>query len=190
MSQNARMFPDADKPSGTGDKLLQMLRNKAISALFCRQVWSVFLLSAMLVGLSFPSFGQKPLKTTLCAMVKNPQRFHRVLVQFRAAFEHGFENSILVDDAQCSKGIAPRFSQKANEKKQLENACIDHPGTFGRVSAANWVGVFRYHPNSVPTWTLDVREMSEITYSCESTGGSFPPIHLPESAVPNLPPVE
>ena len=151
-------------------------------------IWSVAVLTSTLIGFPLQAFGQRPIKTTLCAIIKNPQRFHRVLVQFQAHIEVGFENSLLLDPANCDKGISPSFPQKL-EEEELKNACTDNPGTTGKANTAIWVGVFRYHPNSVPAWTLDVRKMRVLTFTCESPlEPSNDPIRLPESAPPIPPP--
>jgi hypothetical protein len=132
-------------------------------------VCSVAFLTATLIGFPSRAFGQRPIKTTLCAILSDPQRFHRVLVQFQAQWDVGFENSILVNDADCQMGIAPRFPRIFEGEKQLEKACRGIPGTVGKVNNATWVGVFRYHADSVPAWTLDVRKMSELSFTCEYT---------------------
>jgi hypothetical protein len=183
-------FRVVDHPPGTGNRLLSMVHNRAISALFCRLVCSVALVAAILVGLPFQSFAQKPIKTTLCAIIRDPQRFHRTMVEFQARFSPGFEVSLL-EDAECEKGIAPRFPRKLDELEKLENACKDSPGTFGTVDTAIWQGVFKYHSNSVPTWTLDVRKIRVLTFSCEAPlwgGAPIAPVHLPEPAIPTWPP--
>ena len=92
-------------------------------------------------------------------------------------------------DANCQKGIAPHFPQKFEEEKQLENACIDIKGTSAKVNSATWLGVFRYHPNSVPAWTLEVRSMRVLAFTCEySFFYRDVPIRLPEPPFPTWPP--
>jgi hypothetical protein len=76
-------------------------------------------MAATLTGSPPRAVGQRPIETTLCAIISNPQRFHRVLVQFQAELEVGFENAVLVDVAHCNKGIAPQFSKKIDEERQL-----------------------------------------------------------------------
>jgi hypothetical protein len=54
------------------------------------------------------SFGQstldEPIKTTLCELLKEPERFNGKMVQFRAVVFYGFEASLLRDDS-CSAEV-------------------------------------------------------------------------------------
>ena len=158
--------------------------------------------AALLLVMSLQCFAQKPIKTTLCAILRNPQRFHRVLVEFQSKYDVGFENPIL-EDAECENGIVASFTGKLHEEEKLKNVCKDKPGTVGTLNAAIWLGVFRYHPNAVSTWTLDVRQVRVLTFSClvNPFGGGIPvlnkpiepnepngPIQLPESPSPTWPP--
>ena len=128
--------------------------------------------AALLLVMSLQCFAQKPIKTTLCAIIRNPQRFHRVLVEFQSKYDVGFENPIL-EDAECENGIVASFTGKLQLEEKLKNVCKDKPGTVGTLNAAIWLGVFRYHPNAVSTWTLDVRQVRVLTFlmSCESPLG-------------------
>ena len=79
---------------------------------------------ALLLTVPTRASAEKPIKTTLCAIVSNPAKFDRKLVQFGAFYESdGIEHSILVDDAKCKWGIAPDFPDKLAGEDYLKRAC-------------------------------------------------------------------
>lgn len=178
-----------------------MVSKRAMSARIKVPICSAALLFATLAAMPLQCFAQKPIKTTLCAITRNPQRFHRLLVEFQARYDVGFVNPIL-EDEKCENGIVPSFTGRLNEEERLKNACKEKPGTVATLDAAIWLGVFRYQPNTVSTWTLDVRRVRVLTFSClvNPWGGGLPvyepnkpnepnePIRLPESPSPTWPP--
>lgn len=188
----------ADYTSTTGDTLLCMVSKRAMSAHIRIPICSAALLFATLAAMPLQCFAQKPIKTTLCTITRNPQRFHRRLVEFQARYDVGFVNPIL-EDAECEKGIVASFTGKLDEEEKLKNVCKDKPNTIGTLDAAIWLGIFRYCPNTVSTWTLDVRQVRVLTFSCYVKMSSIPsgvlrtnepnqPIQLPDSPSLTWPP--
>ena len=147
---------------------------------------------ALLLTVPTWASAEKPIKTTLCAIVSNPAKFDRKLVQFGAFYESdGIEHSILVDDAKCKWGIAPHFPDKLAGEDDLERALfMDHPGTRDKVIFATWAGVFRYHPGQIPRWVLQIHQMSDFMFTCDHCPELHKddPIHLPEPPMPRWPP--
>jgi hypothetical protein len=136
--------------------------------------------------------GQKPIRTTVCAIVYSPRRFDGKLVQFGAFYESdGIEHSILLDEASCKWGIAPRFPERLAGEDELEKALFtDYPGTRNKVIHATWTGRFHYHPKRIPRWQLQIREMKDFRFTCETcpTLHKDDPIRLPEPQIPSWPP--
>jgi hypothetical protein len=66
------------------------------------------LLSGVVLG---QSKSQEPIKTTLCELVKLPERFAGMMIQVLATFHVGFEASLLADDS-CSALIWLSWGEK------------------------------------------------------------------------------
>lgn len=87
---------------------------------------------------STSALSQRPVITTLCAIVAAPQRFNGRLVEFTAQYvSDGIEHSVLLDGARCKQGISPEFPNKLKGEEELTRAVfIDHPGTMDKVISA------------------------------------------------------
>jgi hypothetical protein len=149
-------------------------------------------LLASVLTVAIFAYGEEPIRTNVCAIVHNPTKFNGKLVSFGAFYESdGIEHSILLDEASCRWGIAPIFPQKLPGEDELENALfMDYPGTRNKVIHATWMGRFRYRPNRIPRWELQIREMKDFKFTCETcpTLHKDDPIRLPEAQTPAWPP--
>ncbi len=77
-----------------------------------------------------------PIKTTICELVKSPERFNSKMVQVRARVATGFETSLLVDDScsghvwletclSCRKESGPPIALKRDAEYQKMQQYLD-----------------------------------------------------------------
>jgi hypothetical protein len=74
---------------------------------------------ALVDAAAFGQTADAPIKTTLCDIVKDPERFNGKIVQIRATAMTGFEERLLIDDT-CSARIWFEDSMPVRRDKQHE----------------------------------------------------------------------
>ena len=121
--------------------------------------------SGSLSAASPPKTSAAPVKTTLCAIAKNPNRYDHKLVTFEARYlMPGIEGTAL-EDPTCS-GVAiaayiPDGVQGGEAlRKAYQNGIL---GTSDKVITATWVGVFKWQPRQFPKRILCVRQIRAVT---------------------------
>ncbi len=95
-----------------------------------------------------------PVKTDLCQIVNESERYNGKRVEFSAeVLSDGREGTVLSDD-RCSLGITPWFPEQANARSGIENLKralnSGHRGTLDKKIVAVFIGRFVWKAGSRP----------------------------------------
>jgi hypothetical protein len=109
---------------------------------------------------------EKPIETTICAIVADPSAFDKKVVRLTAVFQSdGFEHSSIVDPA-CSKttvAIASGPSDEAAHRALTAAVFNGQPGTFDKEIRGVFVGRFTWQEDDVRSRRIDLLTASDIT---------------------------
>jgi len=105
------------------------------------------------------------IKTTVCAVSTEPNKFDGKLIEITAQFESdGIHSSVFTDKTCENFGIALFSSEHYVGEKALKNALSrGHPGTLDKTVDGTFVGRFHSHPNQVPSRVLVLEQARNIS---------------------------
>ncbi len=128
-------------------------------------VVSVLFCGLALAGKCFARRLVTPVKTTVCEISADPNRFAGKIVVFASRFESdGMERSVLTDSACTDVGLSVSTPEHFRGEDQLKKALsLGRPGTLDKTITGTFTGRFLWRPTKTPKRVLTLTEVRDLS---------------------------